>query len=116
MHKVALAGRVVPHVPLRRGVSIAVKGEAMRTWLLSLINAVFGGVAGKNSRLDTANQIAVNTDFSTRRKTLPALPQEGGRDRGHLIKPSADAALFEELIRRHGLPTPGCPRLPPVWE
>jgi hypothetical protein len=88
----------------------------MRIWLLSLINAIAGRVAGTSSRPGSASPMAVKADFSTRRNTLPALPQESGRNRGHLFKPSAHDALFEELIRRHGLPTPGCPRLPPVWE
>jgi hypothetical protein len=47
--------------------------------------------------------MAMEADFSCRRKTMPpALPRERERDDGHLIKPigpSADIALFEQLVR-----------------
>jgi hypothetical protein len=73
----------------------------MRTWLSSLVNAILGRIPGKISRLDTATRMAVDADFSDRHPSMPrALPRE--RDDGHLIKPigpSADRALFEQLVR-----------------
>jgi hypothetical protein len=73
----------------------------MRTWLSSLINAIMGRIPGKTSRLDTATQMAVDADFRYRREPRPrALRRE--RDDGHLnkpIAPSADRALFDELVR-----------------
>jgi hypothetical protein len=75
----------------------------MRTWLSSLINAILGRIPGKTSRLDTATRMAMEADFSYRDKPKsPARPRERERDDVHLIKrigPSADAALFEQLVR-----------------
>jgi hypothetical protein len=75
----------------------------MRTWLSSLINAILGRIPGKTSYLDTATRIAMGADFSYRNKPKsPARPRERERDDVHLIKPtgpSADIALFEQLVR-----------------
>ena len=75
----------------------------MRTWLRSVVNAILGKVPGKTSRLDTATRMAMDADFCYRREPKPpALPTERERDDGHLIKPigpSADRALFEQLVR-----------------
>jgi hypothetical protein len=73
----------------------------MPTWLCSLVNTFLGRVPGKTSRLDTATRMVMDADFSDRHPSMPrALPRE--RDDGHLIKPigpSADRALFEQLVR-----------------
>jgi hypothetical protein len=70
----------------------------------SVVDAILGRVRGKTSRLETATRMAMEADFSCRRKTMPpALPRERERDDGHLIKPigpSADIALFEQLVDR----------------
>jgi hypothetical protein len=73
----------------------------MRTWLSSLTNAILGRIPGKTSRLDTATRMAVDADVRYRREPRPR-PLLRERDDGHLIKPigpSADRALFEELVR-----------------
>jgi hypothetical protein len=75
--------------------------EAMRTWFRSVVDTMLGRVPGKTSRLDTATRMVMDADFSDRYPLMPrALPRE--RDDGHLIKPigpSADRALFEQLVR-----------------
>jgi hypothetical protein len=75
--------------------------EAMRTWFRSVVDTMLGRVPGKTSRLDTATRMVMDADFSDRYPSMPrALPRE--RDDGHLIKPigpSADRALFEQLVR-----------------
>src|ERR1700677_2759107 len=75
----------------------------MRTWLSSLVNAILGRIPGKISRLDTATRMAVDAAFRYLREPRPpALPRERGRNDGHLVKPigpSADKALFEQLVR-----------------
>jgi hypothetical protein len=77
--------------------------EAMQTWLRSIFDVILGKVPGKTSRLDTATRMATDADFSDRHKpTPPALPRRRTRDDGHLVKqigPSADIALFEQLVR-----------------
>jgi hypothetical protein len=77
--------------------------EAMQTWLRSIFDVILGKVPGKTSRLDTATRMATDADFSDRHKpTPPALPRRRARDDGHLVKqigPSADIALFEQLVR-----------------
>jgi hypothetical protein len=73
----------------------------MRTWFRSVVDTVLGRVPGKTSRLDTATRMVMDADFSDGYPSMSrALPRE--RDDGHLIKPigpSADRALFEELVR-----------------
>ena len=72
----------------------------MRTWR-SVINAILGKVSGKTSRPDTASRMAMDADFSHSRTTPGVLPSRE-RDDGHLFKSigsSADAALFEQLVR-----------------
>ena len=75
----------------------------MPTWLLSLVNAIVGTVPGKTSRLDTATRMAMDADFSDRREPrLPEPPRRRERDDRHLVKligPSADTALFKQLVR-----------------
>ena len=71
--------------------------EAMRTWFRSVIDTVLGRVPGKTSRLDTATRMVMDADFSDGSSSMPR-----ARDDGHLIKPigpSADRALFEQLVR-----------------
>ena len=70
----------------------------MRTWLQSFANAILGRVPGKTSRLDTATRMAMDADLSYRREPGSSAPPRE-RDDGHLIKPSADHALFEQLVR-----------------
>jgi hypothetical protein len=43
-------------------------GEAMRTWLRPLVNAILGKVPGITSRLDAATRMAIEADFSFRRE------------------------------------------------
>lgn len=73
----------------------------MRAWLRSVVNAVLGKVLGKTGRLDTPTHMAMDADFRYRREPKPsAAPRE--RDDRHLVKPigpSADIALFEQLVR-----------------
>ena len=73
----------------------------MRTWLRSVVDTILGKVPGKTSRLDTATRMAMVADFNARHASMArGLP--GERDDGHLIKPigpSADRALFEQLVR-----------------
>ena len=75
----------------------------MQTWLRSLVNTILGKAPGRTGRLDTATRMAWDADFSYRREPRPsAPPRERERDDGHLVKPigsSADAALFEQLVR-----------------
>jgi hypothetical protein len=69
----------------------------MHTWLRSVVDMMLGRVSGKAIRLDTATRMAMDADFSGCDK-----PRPRARDDGHLIKPigpSADRALFEELVR-----------------
>jgi hypothetical protein len=69
----------------------------MPTWFRSVVDAILGRVPGKTSRLDTATRMVMDADFSDR---YPSMPR--ARDDGHLIKPigpSADRALFEQLVR-----------------
>jgi hypothetical protein len=95
--------RIEPHavLPFRRGAPNALEREAMRTWFRSVVDTILGRVPGKTSRLDTATRMVMDADFSDRHPSMPrALPRE--RDDGHLIKPigpSADRALFEQLVR-----------------
>ena len=73
----------------------------MRTWLRSVVDTILGRVPGKTGRLDTATRMSMVADFNAPHTSMPrGLPRE--RDDGHLIKPigpSADRALFEELVR-----------------
>jgi hypothetical protein len=75
----------------------------MRAWLRSVVDAIVGRVPGRTSRLDTATRMAMHADFSHRPTARGAEQLQGhARDDGHLIKPiapSADKALFEELVR-----------------
>src|SRR5215470_9297566 len=84
----------------RRG---ALVEEMMRAWLRSVVDVILGRVPSKASRLDTATRMMIDADFSSRREPGPAAPpRKPERDDGHLVKPiaaSADAALFEQLIR-----------------
>jgi hypothetical protein len=76
--------------------------EVMRPWLRSVVDAIVGRVPSKTSRLDTATRMAMDADFSDRRRPRSSLPRQRERDDGHLIKPiepSADTALFEQLVR-----------------
>ena len=74
-----------------------------RTWLRSLVNAVFGKVPGKTSRPDTATRVAMDADLSDRQESMPhRLRRRRERDDGHLVKPtglSADIDPLRELIR-----------------
>lgn len=69
----------------------------------SIVDTILGKVRGKNSRLDTATRMMVDADFGLRHEIKPtALPRSRERDDSHLFKPigaSADAALFEQLVR-----------------
>jgi hypothetical protein len=73
----------------------------MRTWFRSVVDTVLGRVPGKTSRLDTATRMVMDTEFRDGYPSMSrVLPRE--RDDGHLIKPigpSADRALFEQLVR-----------------
>ena len=72
----------------------------MQAWLRSVVDAILGKVPGKTSHLDTATRMAMDANFSYRRAPKAFYGRE--RDDGHLIKrigPSADNALFEELVR-----------------
>jgi len=75
----------------------------MPTWLHSLVDAILGKVPGKTSRLDTATRMMIDADFSlARESSAPTDPQQREREDKHLIKPigpSADIALFEQLVR-----------------
>ena len=75
----------------------------MRVWLRSVIDSILGRVSGKTSRLDTATRMAMAADFLDRREPRPSMqPRQRQRDDEHLIKPiapSADSALFEQLVR-----------------
>jgi hypothetical protein len=44
------------------------RGQAMPTWLRSLVNAFLSKVPGKISRLDTATRMMMDADFSPRRE------------------------------------------------
>jgi hypothetical protein len=73
----------------------------MRTWIRSISDAILGKVTGKTSRLDTATRMAMGADFSMRGSSPTPLRTREADD-GHLITPigpSADAALFEHLVR-----------------
>jgi hypothetical protein len=60
-----------------------------------------GRVPGKASHLDTSTRVAMAADFNVRHASMfRLLPRE--RDDSYLIKPigpSADNALFEQLVR-----------------
>lgn len=75
----------------------------MQTWLRSIVDMMLGRVSGKTSRLDTATRMAMDADFSGYNQPGGrALPGLQARDDEQLIKPiepSADRALFEELVR-----------------
>jgi hypothetical protein len=75
----------------------------MRTWLRPLVSAIVGKVPGKTDRPDTATRMAIDADFSDRgRPRLPEPSRKRERDDRHLVKPlepSADIALFEQLLR-----------------
>jgi hypothetical protein len=85
----------------RRGAFMG--SEVMRVWLRSVVDTILGRIPGKTSRLDTATRMAMDADFSDRGASAPRTkPQSGERDDGNLVKPigpSADSALFEELVR-----------------
>jgi hypothetical protein len=74
----------------------------MPTWLRSVVNAILGKVPGKTGRLDTATRMAVDADFSDRRKSTPAgLRRSRERVDGHLVRsadPLAEVDLLKELI------------------
>jgi hypothetical protein len=108
--KIALAtlrqARVAPRAelpPCGAGLLNILEWEAMRTWLRSLVDAIVGKVPGKTSRLATATRMAMDADFSHRREPgLPEPSRKRKRDDRHLVKPldpSADNALFEQLVR-----------------
>jgi hypothetical protein len=75
----------------------------MRTWLRSVVDAMLGWVPGRTGGADTATRMAMDADFSYHREPrATTLPQARGRDDEHLFKPvgpSADVALFEQLVR-----------------
>jgi hypothetical protein len=76
----------------------------MQTWLRLVVNTIRGRVPGKTSRLDTATRMAMGADFSDAREVRfpEPLPKREREDR-HLVKPldpSADNALFEQLVDR----------------
>jgi hypothetical protein len=75
----------------------------MQTLLRSVVDVMLGRVPGKTSRLDTATRMAMDADFSGRREPrLPEPPRKSEWDEGHMfemLEPSADVALFAQLIR-----------------
>jgi hypothetical protein len=76
--------------------------EVMRAWLRSVVDVILGRVPGKTSRVDTATRMATDADFSARHASTPPRGLTRERDDGHLVKPigpSADNALFEQLVR-----------------
>jgi hypothetical protein len=75
----------------------------MRIGLPSLVNAILGRASGRTSRADTATRMAMDADFSYHQDpSATTLSRKRGRDDEHLFKPigpSADVALFEQLVR-----------------
>jgi len=75
----------------------------MQTLLRSVVDMMLGRVPGKTSRLDTATRMAMDADFSGRREPrLPEPPRKREWDERHMfemLEPSADVALFAQLIR-----------------
>jgi hypothetical protein len=75
----------------------------MGTWLRSVVNAIFGKVPGKSSRLGTATRKAMHADFSYRSEPTPVgLRRWRERDNQYLAKSAdrlADVDLLQELIR-----------------
>jgi hypothetical protein len=77
-----------------------IERQVMRAWLHSMVNAILGKVPGKTGRLDTATRMAMGADLRPHREqSAPAPPRQRGRDDEHLVKPTEDAALFEQLVR-----------------
>jgi hypothetical protein len=84
----------------------------MRTWLRSVIDAIFGRRPGKTGRLDTATRMAMDADFGDRHASdPPELRRSRERDDRHLVKARAPSPVdpIDELIRivneaqeRHG--------------
>jgi hypothetical protein len=81
---------------------LRVEGQAMRTWLRSVIDAIFGRRQGKTGRLDTATRMAMDADFGDRHaSTPPELRRSRERDDRHLFKARAPSPVgpHDELIR-----------------